>query len=108
MIFLLCKKTNVIGSSLSFFLLFKYIPQLFYYQWPIVCANTACNTYRQLLSYNNSHVVKFGAVFSLEVDNQLLQAAKLLSSPKYHAIVAILIDEMTIKEDLCMTSTVVD
>ena len=47
-----------------------------------------------------SHAVKIGAGFSSEVDNQLLQAAKLLSSPKYHAIFAILIDEMTIKEDL--------
>ena len=45
------------------------------------------------------HAVKIGAGFSSEVDNQLLQVAKLLSSPKYHAIVAILIDEMTIKED---------
>ena len=53
---------------------------------------------RTLCDY--SHAVKIGAGFSSEVDNQLLQVAKLLSSPKYHAIVAILIDEMTIKEDL--------
>ena len=50
--------------------------------------------------HDYSHAVKIGAGFSSEVDNQLLQAAKLLSSPKYHAIVAILTDEMTIKEDL--------
>ena len=50
--------------------------------------------------HDYSHAVKIRAGFSSEVDNQLLQAAKLLSSPKYHAIVAILTDEMTIKEEL--------
>ena len=47
-----------------------------------------------------SHAVSTGAGFSSEVDHQLLRAAKLSTSPKYHALIAILIDEMSIKEDL--------
>ena len=47
-----------------------------------------------------SHAVKASAGFSDEVDRQLLDGAKLLSSPTYHSIVCILIDEMHIKEDL--------
>ena len=47
-----------------------------------------------------SHAVKTGAGFSFEVDKQLLQAARLESSPSYHTLIAVLIDEMAIKEDL--------
>lgn len=47
-----------------------------------------------------SHAVEMGAGFSSEVDNQLFQIAKLLSSPPYHALIAILIDEISVKEDL--------
>ena len=47
-----------------------------------------------------SHAVKASAGFSDEVDRQLLDGAKLLSSPTYHSIVCILIDEMHFKEDL--------
>ena len=47
-----------------------------------------------------SHAVKTGAGFSADVDLQLHRAAKLHSSPKYHSLVSLLIDEMTIKEDL--------
>ena len=38
--------------------------------------------------------------FSADVDLQLHRAAKLHSFPKYHALVSLLINEMTIKEDL--------
>ena len=47
-----------------------------------------------------SHAVKTGAGFSFEVDKQLLQAARLDSSPSYHTLIAVLFDEMSIKEDL--------
>jgi hypothetical protein len=47
-----------------------------------------------------SHAIKAGAGFSAEVDQQLFSVAKLKSNPKYHSLIAILIDEMTIKEDL--------
>ncbi len=53
---------------------------------------------RTLQDYSNS--VKAGAGFSVEVDHQLLEASKLLTSPSYHSLIAILIDEMHIKEDL--------
>ena len=47
-----------------------------------------------------SNAVKAGAGFSLEVDHQLLQAAKLLNAPAYHSLVVLFIDEMHVKEDL--------
>ena len=53
---------------------------------------------RTLRDYSNA--VKAGAGFSLEVDNQLLLAAKLMTSPIHHCLLVILIDEMHIREDL--------
>lgn len=53
---------------------------------------------RTLRDYSNA--VKASAGFSSEVDHQLLKAAKLESSQKHHTPIALLIDEMTIKEDL--------
>lgn len=52
---------------------------------------------RTLRDYSNA--VKAGVGFSEEVDLQLLDAARLKSSPS-HLLVGILIDEMYIKEDL--------
>ena len=52
---------------------------------------------RTLRDYSNA--VKAGVGFSEEVDLQLLDAARLKSSPS-HSLVRILIDEMYIKEDL--------
>ena len=53
---------------------------------------------RTLRDYSNA--VKAGAGFSLEVDHQLLLAAKLRTSPSYHGLIIILIDEMHIRQDL--------
>ena len=51
---------------------------------------------RTLRDYSNA--VKAGAGFSAEVDQQLIEASRLCTSPSYHCYVALLIDE--IKEDL--------
>ena len=53
---------------------------------------------RTLRDYSNA--VKAGPGFSLEVDDQILKAAKLSSSPDYHSLIVLLIDEMHVKEDL--------
>lgn len=53
---------------------------------------------RTLRDYSNA--VKAEAGFSLEVDRQILDAAKLSTSPDYHRLVILLIDEMHVKEDL--------
>ena len=53
---------------------------------------------RTLRDYSNA--VKAAPGFSLEVDQQILQAAKLASSPDYHRLVVLLIDELHIKEEL--------
>ncbi len=53
---------------------------------------------RTLRDYSNA--VKAEAGFSPEVDNQLLQAAQLLTSPSYHGLVVLLLDEMHIREEL--------
>ena len=53
---------------------------------------------RTLRDYSNA--VKAGAGFSAEVDQQLIEASRLLTSPSYCCYVALLIDEMHIKEDL--------
>lgn len=53
---------------------------------------------RTLRDYSNA--VKASAGFSCDVDGQLLGAANLTRSPSYHSLVAILIDEMHVKEDL--------
>ena len=53
---------------------------------------------RTLRDYSNA--VKASTGFSLEVDNQLMEAANLRSSPDFHRLVNILIDEIHIKEDL--------
>ena len=47
-----------------------------------------------------SNAVKAGPGFSLKVDRQLLQAAKLTTSPDYHRLIIVLIDEMHVKEEL--------
>lgn len=53
---------------------------------------------RTLRDYSNA--VKAVVGFSKNVDIQLMQAARLSSSPDYHKLVMILIDEMHIKEEL--------
>ncbi len=53
---------------------------------------------RTLRDYSNA--VKAGAGFSSELDEQLLQASKLMTSASYHALVFILLDEMHIREEL--------
>ena len=47
-----------------------------------------------------SNCVKAGPGFSLEVDKQIMTAAKLTSSPEWHRLTIILLDEMHIREDL--------
>jgi hypothetical protein len=53
---------------------------------------------RTLRDYTNA--VKAVTGFSKEVDEQLIQAARLMTSPDYHKLIVILIDEMHIKEEL--------
>ena len=53
---------------------------------------------RTLRDYSNA--VKAGAGFSLDVDRQTLEAAKLSTSPDYHRLVILLVDEMHLKEEL--------
>lgn len=54
---------------------------------------------RTLRDYSNA--VSAGAGFSAEVDEQVLQASKLsTSSPSYHSLVFLLMDEMHIREEL--------
>ena len=53
---------------------------------------------RTLRDYSNA--VKAGSGFTFEVDDQLHRAANLTKSSSYHSLVAVLIDEMHIKEDL--------
>lgn len=53
---------------------------------------------RTLRDYSNAVSAEPG--FSAEVDHQFLLASKISTSPKYHSLVCILIDEMHIKEDL--------
>ena len=53
---------------------------------------------RTLWDYSNA--VKAEAGFSVKVDQQLLEAAKLNSSPSYHVYILILMDEMHIREEL--------
>ena len=53
---------------------------------------------RTLCDYSNA--IKADAGFSSEVDQQLLQATKLRTSPSYHALLLILMDEMHIREEL--------
>lgn len=53
---------------------------------------------RTLRDYSNA--VKADAGFSFEVDKRLLHSAKLESSEKSHSLIALLIIEMSIKEDL--------
>ena len=53
---------------------------------------------RTLRDYSNA--VKADAGFSSAVDEQLIQAAKLRTSPSYHALLIILMDEMHIREEL--------
>ena len=47
-----------------------------------------------------SHCVDSGTGFSNEVDQNLLAAAKLESSPDYHRLVVLLMDEIYVKESL--------
>lgn len=47
-----------------------------------------------------SNAVKVGASFSVQTDQQLLDAARLESSPSHHTLIGLLIDDMYIKEDL--------
>ena len=53
---------------------------------------------RTLRDYSNA--VKAGSGFSVEVDKQLISAAKLSTSPNYHRLIVLLIDEMHVREDL--------
>lgn len=53
---------------------------------------------RTLRDYSNC--VKAGPGFSKEVDEQLLSAAKLSSSPDWHSLICLLLDEMHVREDL--------
>ena len=53
---------------------------------------------RTLRDYSNAVRAVIG--FSKDVDMQLLQAASLKTSPDYHKLVIILIDEMHVKEEL--------
>jgi hypothetical protein len=53
---------------------------------------------RTLRDYSNAVVCDAG--FSFSTDQQLLQAAKLETSPAYHSLVLILMDEMYIREEL--------
>ena len=53
---------------------------------------------RTLREYTNA--VKAGPGFSAESDRQLYEAAHLATSPAYHCLVGILIDEVHIKQDL--------
>ena len=47
-----------------------------------------------------SHCVESGSGFSEKVDEQLMLASKMKSSPEWHRLVLLLIDEMYIKESL--------
>lgn len=53
---------------------------------------------RTLRDYSNA--VKTDVGFSAEVDEQLMQAAKLLVSPSYHGLAGLLLDEMHVREEL--------
>ena len=53
---------------------------------------------RTLRDYSNA--VKSVVGFSKDVDIQLMQAARLLTSPDHHKLIIVLIDEMHIKEEL--------
>ena len=53
---------------------------------------------RTLRDYSNC--VKAGPGFSSEVDRQLFAAAHLSSSPEWHRLICIVLDEMHVREDL--------
>lgn len=53
---------------------------------------------RTLRDYSNA--VKTEPGFSSDVDEQLLQAAKLLNTPDYHGLSILLLDEMHVREEL--------
>ena len=53
---------------------------------------------RTLCDY--SHCIESGTGFSTEVDQHLLNAAKLESSPDWHRLLVLLMDEMYVKESL--------
>lgn len=50
--------------------------------------------------HDYSHSVKAGAGFSMEVDCQLRKAINMESCPEWHKLVILLLDEMSIKENL--------
>lgn len=53
---------------------------------------------RTLRDYSNC--VKAGPGFPKEVDEQFLSAARFSSSPEWHALVGLILDEMHVREDL--------